>query len=155
MDVFVFLYMFHRLLLPMFSSFGICAGQAAKFPKASGAGSWQSPTHNGNYPTHKMWPLSAVGSSPSGLGWKSQCWQKQQGHVQGCLLGKTFLIKNVEKGLTLFMFWSLVVYEAFYKQQRLFYLSIPSRCALRRNGQLWNCGSCSLEMGVKGVLRNE
>lgn len=152
--------MFHRLLLPMFSSLGVCAGQAAKFPKASGAGSWQSPTHSGNYPTHKMWPLSAVGSSPSGLGWKSQCWQKQQGHVQGCLLGKTFLIKNVEKGLTLCMFWSFVVYEAFHKQQRLFLpLDSLQVCPEEKwaTVKLWLLFFRNGSEGCveKGVLRNE
>lgn len=87
----------------------------------------------------------------------TRCGHSQQGHVQWCSLGKTFLIKNVEKGLLFFFFfWYVLITCCLWstsREQELFYLSVPSRCALKRNGQLWNCDSCSLEVGVKDVLR--
>lgn len=108
MDTFVFLCsIFHKFLLSMFSSSGIISSTSSKITSQTsrcGAGSWQCLIYRkfiGNYLAHKLWSLSAEGKSPSVLSWKSQLWQEQQRHVQGCSLGQTFLMQNVKNGLIL------------------------------------------------------
>lgn len=114
MDTFVFLCsMFHRLLLPMFSSSRTICWTGGKItPKQAdmelGVGG-ATLTVEINL-AHKVWLLSAVGNSPSVLSWRSPLWQKQQRNMsKDALQGKHFWSKMLKKGLS-YSLYVLILY---------------------------------------------